>query len=398
MVIAAQILCSAAVATRRVNPMDCWRVTPEHGFLMAESPLTDPAAEAQAERAALSAVAATAAALPTLVAEGWVRAAARALPIPDIAAAGLSDRAAERVHQAYGFLANAYMWTPEGPPTATLPREIAVPYVAISERLGRPPTLSYADTQLLNWRRTDPAAGFAPENIAPVQVFRDDADEAWFWVIHIAIEAAGAPGVMAGRDACAAAQAGDAPALEAALGEVLAAFEAITALAERISEGCSPDAFYHTLRPFMFVPPEGVIYEGVAAWGGRPQVFLGQTGAQSSLLPALCAALGIRHGETELTAYLDAVRAYMPPAHRAFIAALDGAAVRAAAARSPALRDAYNACVAAAAEFRRVHLTLAATYVAAKVENPKGTGGTDFMRWLRRMTAETREQMLPAAG
>jgi indoleamine 2,3-dioxygenase len=377
-----------------VNDMDCWRVTPERGFLMADTPLCDAAAEAVAEGEAISAVMAAAQALPELVAEGRVRETARALPTPDVAAAGLSNRAAERLHQAYGFLANAWMWTPEGPPSRSLPPALAIPYAAVSARLGRPPTLSYADTQLLNWRLIDPAAGYAPENIAPVQVFRDDPDEAWFWVIHIAIEAAGADGVMAGRDACRAAHADDAAALEAALARIAAAFDAITALARRISEGCSADAFYHTLRPFMFVPPEGIVFEGVAEWGGRPQVFLGQTGAQSSLLPALCAALGIRHGETELTAYLEAVRAYMPPAHRAFIAELDGGSVREAAARSPALRQAYNACVAGAAEFRRTHLTLAATYVAAKVENPKGTGGTDFMRWLRRMTAETRAQML----
>ncbi len=32
--------------------------------------------------------------------------------------------------------------------------------------------------------------------------------------------------------------------------------------------------------------------------------------------------------------------------------------------------------------------------MAAKVEDPKGAGGTDFMRRLRRMAAETKAQRL----
>jgi indoleamine 2,3-dioxygenase len=146
----------------------------------------------------------------------------------------------------------------------------------------------------------------------------------------------------------------------------------------------------------MFSPPEGIVFEGVARFGGQPQVFLGQTGAQSSLLPAICGSLGIRHGQSELTEYLEAVRAYMPPAHQAHLRNLDGSAVRGAAAADGRLRDLYDACVAAVVEFRRYHLSLAARYIAAHVPDPKGTGGTDFMHWLRQMTAETKAQRLGA--
>ena len=374
--------------------MQCWRVTADRGFLMAENPRADAAVEATSEGAALAEIMAAAADLPALIASGAIRRVAPALPIPDIAAAGLSERAAERLHQAYGFLANGYLWTPAAAPPRALPAALAVPFKAVSDRLGRPPVLSYAGSQLCNWRLDDAAAGIAPETLRPIQTFQDDADESWFWVIHIAIEAAGGPAVIAGARATAAARAGDEAALEAELGEIAAGLAAIRRLAERIEEGCSPESFFRTLRPFLFSPPEGVVFEGVAEWGERPKAFLGQTGAQSSLLPALCGALGVSHGRTELTDYLDAVRAYMPEPHRAFIAGLDGVAVRAAAGRSAALREAYNACIEAAAAFRRFHLTLAATYIAAKIEDPKGTGGTDFMRWLKHMTRETEAQRL----
>jgi indoleamine 2,3-dioxygenase len=368
---------------------DAWRVTEARGFLMAVYPPADWAADPATE-----AVLACAAALPDHVAAGTVRPAVAALPVPPLE--GLSVPQAERLHQAYAFMANAYCWAPGLPPTRTLPVALAVPFAAVAEQVGRPPVLSYAGTQLCNFRLHDRTAGFAPENIVPIQMFQHSPDESWFWVIHIAIEAAGAAAVMAGPRACAAARAGDAAGLEAALTTILHGLEAVTALAHRIDEGCSPDSFFRTLRPFMFSPPEGIVFEGVARFGGQPQVFLGQTGAQSSLLPAICGSLGIRHGQSELTEYLDAVRAYMPPAHQAHLRSLDGSAVRGAAAADGRLRDLYDACVAAVVEFRRYHLSLAARYIAAHVPDPKGTGGTDFMHWLRQMTAETKAQRLGA--
>lgn len=370
---------------------DIWRVTAAHGFLMADRPLA-----AWPGEPAVAAVLATAQALPDLVAGGGVRVALAEMPVPSEAAlADLDERQAERLHQAYAFLANGYLWAPGSDGSRHLPAGLAVPFVALSDRLGRPPVLSYAGTQLANWQPRDAGAPLSPENLVAIQRFQNCSHEEWFWVIHIAIEAAGGAAVLAGAAACRAAKAGDARALGAALSTIHDGLEAVTGLARRIGEGCSPAMFYRTLRPFLFSPPEGVVFAGVARFRGQPQAFLGQTGAQSSLMPAICASLGIRHGATEMTDYLDAVRAYMPPAHRAFIAALDGAAVRRAAAGDAGLRAAYNACVDAVTGFRRFHLTLAATFIAAHVADPKGTGGTDFMRWLKRMTRETADQRLP---
>ena len=78
-------------------------------------------------------------------------------PEVDIGATAIDQdlRAAERLHQAYSFLANAYLWEPDTEPLHLLPRQIAVPYVALSKIVDRPPVLSYAGTQLCNWRRLD---------------------------------------------------------------------------------------------------------------------------------------------------------------------------------------------------------------------------------------------------
>jgi len=37
---------------------------------------------------------------------------------------------------------------------------------------------------------------------------------------------------------------------------------------------------------------------------------------------------------------------------------------------------------------------LAASYIASQIDDPKGTGGTDFMRFLDQMTRETADQYL----
>ena len=112
-----------------------------------------------------------------------------------------------------------------------------------------------------------------------------------------------------------------------------------------------------------------MIYEGVARFGGRPQRLRGETGAQSAIVPALDAALGIRHADDPLRAYLREMRDYQPPAQRAFVEELEaGSAMRALRRRRtarwrPRCARAYDACVAELARFRTLHLEYAARYV-----------------------------------
>lgn len=380
--------------------MDCWAVTAEHGFLMATDPVADPLPLVdEAARPALSAVLEVAGGLPELLEQGRLREVAAALPLAEVDALGedVPVPVLERLHQVYAYLTNATLWMPGAEPERHLPRPLAVPFVEISDRLGRPPILSYTNSQLANWTRPDPARPVSLENIRAIQVFQRLPDEEWFWITHSAIEAAGGPAVLAGAQAALAAADAEAERLEEALTVIAGGLGAILALAKRIEEGCDPNVFFRTLRPFLFSHPEGIIFEGVAKYGGRPQAFLGQTGAQSSLVPAICAALGIRHRRSDLTDFLESVRAYMPRPHRDFVDRLDGAKVRdfvVANRDRSGLRERYNDCVEGVIAFRRFHLGLASTYIASKVDEPLGTGGTDFMKWLTHMTRETREQLI----
>jgi indoleamine 2,3-dioxygenase len=101
-----------------------------------------------------------------------------------------------------------------------------------------------------------------------------------------------------------------------------------------------------------------------------------------------------------LHAYLMEMRDYMPPAHRAFIAAVEaGASVRdyviAHREQMPALSANYNAAVEGLERFRSTHLEYAHSYIIKQsrggTRNPNsvGTGGTPFGPYLKKHRDET---------
>jgi indoleamine 2,3-dioxygenase len=172
-------------------------------------------------------------------------------------------------------------------------------------------------------------------------------------------------------------------------------------------ERCDPFIYYHRVRPFIHgwknnpALPNGIVYTGVEEYREAPQYFRGETGAQSSIIPALDAALGITHAEDPLTVYLAAMRHYMPPAHRAFLEALErqqdhqgrpwlAGYIHDHQSRHPEMWSAYCQCVQLLARFRATHLDYAATYIHQQSEtqssNPTsvGTGGTPFMTYLKK--------------
>src|SRR6185436_16702593 len=155
-------------------------------------------------------------------------------------------------------------------------------------------------------------------------------------------------------------------------------------------ERCDPYIYFHRVRPYIHGwknhpdLPNGVIYDGVEAYGCQPQQFRGETGAQSAIVPALDAMLGVSHEEDILRTYLMEMRTYMPPAHRAFIESLEArGSVRrfVQGCGISGLTEAYNTCVAGLERFRSLHLEYAAAYIFRQAQtdrrNPHavGTGG-----------------------
>lgn len=45
---------------------------------------------------------------------------------------------------------------------------------------------------------------------------------------------------------------------------------------------------------------------------------------------------------------------------------------------------------------RSLHLKMAHAFIAQKVKDPRGTGGTDVMKWRAHLRVETAQQMITA--
>ncbi|MCC2639893.1 MAG: uncharacterized protein K0S45_306, partial [Nitrospira sp.] len=181
----------------------------------------------------------------------------------------------------------------------------------------------------------------------------------------------------------------------------------------RMPERCDPYIYYSRVRPYIHgwknspSLPEGLVYEGVQAYEGRPQQFRGETGSQSSIVPALDAGLGVRHADDPLSQYLVEMRDYMPPRHRAFLRALEDRVdgqrrpllygyVHDCKTKNPELWKAFCVCVDLLAQFREIHIGYAERYIFRQHQshnsNPTsvGTGGTPFMPYLNKHLEETK--------
>lgn len=207
---------------------------------------------------------------------------------------------------------------------------------------------------------------------------------------------------------------------------VEAATRRMTNVLARMHQGCDPYIFFHRIRPFLSgwnhnpALPDGLVYRDAHGRSERLH-FNGGSAAQSSLLPALDALLGISHlpmapgarggrlvgsvlnssapaatltseaattpaSSTEATttpahgAFIRTMRAYMPRPHREFLERLDERRtvvrdVVEAAARAcddapsrglclgSALRGQFDATVDAVVRFRQAHIEIVRRFI-----------------------------------
>jgi indoleamine 2,3-dioxygenase len=314
----------------------------------------------------------------------------------------------QRAMMILSYIGQSYQWS-DNEPAHTLPKNLAHPWYQVGKLIGRPPILSYQSYANDNWRRLDSTGPVECGNIALLQCFLGGQDEEWFILIHIDIEKKAGKALKAIEDAQAAVVKDDADALEEALENLRASLTAMYQVLCRMPEKCDPYIYFHRVRPYIFgwrnnpSLPNGVIYEGVDEYKGVGQTFRGETGAQSAIIPAMDAVLGIDHENDVLREYLMEMRTYMPPKHVAFIEAVErGPSVREMVKKvnRRTLTSLFNTCVEIVGDFRAKHLEYAGTYIHAQAQatpgNPSavGTGGTPFMVYLRKHRDETRAQLI----
>ncbi len=229
----------------------------------------------------------------------------------------------------------------------------------------------------------DPEGPIALGNIDTLQNFVQLYDEHWFILVHVHIEALAARILGAILDLVKRKHFDDPDRINEAITVASGAIEKQIQVLRRIPEQMSPDLYFKTFRPYIRFF-ENVLYEGLDR---APINFRGETGAQSSVMPTLVAFFKIPHQPTALTDHLSDMRRYMPANHRALIeriAALPPV-------RPLADRKVFNTALEAIARFREVHYEWARRYIADKVDDPLGTGGTPYMQWLAQLIRETRD-------
>jgi indoleamine 2,3-dioxygenase len=352
-------------------------------------------------------------ALPDLIPTGRVRdLLIERLPLVELPLDRMSDAEARMCMVHYSFMVQAFVW---GEPNApqTLPANLAVPMVALAEHLGQQPLLPYSGYVLDNWGLVDSSRPIDLDNIYMIQNFLNGQDENWFVLIHVAIEAAAGKALAAFGPAIEASNAGDVATTRSILEGIGETWKTINSIFDRMPERCDPYIYFERVRPYIHgwkdnpALPDGIIYEGVEKYGTKAQAFRGQTGSQSSIVPAMDALMGVGHAADPLREFLDQLHIYRPPAHRRFIEDTRAAShlrtfVEGAGDRG--LTEAYNTIIQAIADFRTRHLEYAASYInkqqraASGNDTEVGTGGTPFMRYLKKHRDETAARLISSAA
>ena len=107
-------------------------------------------------------------------------------------------------------------------------------------------------------------------------------------------------------------------------------------------------------------------------------------------MPLLVGFLKIKHRPSALTDHLADMRRFMPAEHRQLLERVE----RLPSIRHLADRESFNDALEALATFREVHFGWAHDYINRWVDDPRGTGGTPYMEWLKQLIDETRAHML----
>lgn len=314
-----------------------------------------------------------------------------------------------------------------------IPSNLAVPFLETCEHLGIVPTTTYAGLALFNWTATsdNPEASVEglknPDNLTCLLTFTGTPDEEWFYLISVAIEAAGGPAMgliveamqlIEDESRTGIDREGQITELLKQIGQKI---EGTWRLLDRTYERCAANVFYHDMRPFwagykgtekLGSLPDGIVYH---LSDGTTQTYKhdGGSAAQSSLYHLFDAGLGVKH----LTGTLKGMRDLMPRKHRDFLSALEErASIRPYVMQKrqqderKGLVRAYDEAVYALTSFRDAHIRMATKYIAKASREPsrpvtpttsdhaeetgqeaaRGTGGQPFLPFLKQSRDETR--------
>ncbi|KAH8978332.1 Indoleamine 2,3-dioxygenase [Lactarius hatsudake] len=358
----------------------------------------------------------------------------------------LSELLLRRAHHVLAW--NMHFYIHSLPPDAEIriPASITVPLLEVCAQLQLPPVITYSDDVLYNWALKDSSAKpkLALDNLRSLTLFTGTRDEEEFYLTSARIELRGVAALEIMRVTMDELFVGDALAarrITRYLHSLAGVLDDLARLLLAIRDGCDPDTFYHSIRPWFNGADSGTrkwFFDGLDA---HPELVLpnelsGPSAAQSPLIQALDVFLGVDHTPSPSSSptfepthahvppkvpFLVRMRAYMPPAPRPLRVAVE-------LTGSAALTDAYNAALAGLRRLRDAHLRIVTLYIvgpshrappASHTPAPKGaagalkaggfangtcsgsgatllcgTGGTDLIRFLKGVRDRTSEAAL----
>lgn len=346
--------------------------------------------------------------LPELNRDKTVRQAVHQLPEREFNQSTLnSEEEWRRAYVVLSFIGQSYIWV-EGQKglVDTIPRKVAVPWCHVSDHLHMKPVVCYAGTMVYNFHLLDPHGEWIDKNLHANITFTGTEDESWFYLVPMFVELVAVPALNAmeriydymccHRD----------NAIAEDLWTVRDSLEKMTVEFNKMSECCKPITFYTEIRPYqagskgLDAFPEGIVYEGVDP---KPRQYSGASAGQSPTIHAIDVFLGVRHSGSERE-FLQTMREHMPKNHRDFLAALE---------EMPSVRQyckdsgdqnliaAFNGVIEEFVKFRSNHVITVARYIVNQQRhsvnptlNTKGSGGTDFMVFLKKVRDSTRELLI----
>ena len=375
-------------------------------------PKKDPLSEYKSSSRSLKKIADIASQIPKLLLTGTVQSTINKLKPNDLSVNNLikseNDKEIKLAMVHISFISHAYIWGSNSPAN-TLPESLSRPWVQLSNYLGRPPILSYASYCLDNWYRLNKKEPISLENVGLLTNFLGGVDEDWFVTIHVCIENAASKALNGAYELSRLNEDDSISTYSKHLKDIISSLKDVNSIFSRMPEKCDPYVYYHRVRPFIFGTKDnpdlkkGLIYQN--QFNNKPQFFRGETGAQSSMIPFLDGALGIYHTNDHLRHYLNEMRDYMPPEHRKLIEDVETKSnAKQYIHQSKKLTNEYNKCLEEIRIFRAQHLEFAATYIhkQSQIKNPfgrggstiTGTGGTPFMKYLKKHRDETQKQKI----
>ena len=338
--------------------------------------------------------------LPQLIHDNCLKETIVALPEKEFNAKTLNTEGEWRwAYVIVSFLAQAYIYI-SGDRTGSavvLPSKLAIPWHTVAKHIGVPPVATYAAVVLYNYTLKDPSRTVDADNLQAALTFTGSSKESWFFMVHVLEETAAAPGLEAIVTAYKALSSKDNEALGRSLQTIAESLHLMKTTLAKMYDHCTPEFFYNELRPFLCFPASGILYSGVSSEVKR---YRSGSAAQDSAIPAFNIFLGTKH-ESEEQEILDDFKLYMPAKHREFLVTLGqqpSVSYYVQESGDAELIRSYDEAVDALASFRSRHISLVTSYIInvkqrqgeESSEEDKGTGGTPFMRFLKKVRDNTK--------